>query len=285
MYLCLFSDATSLSSTSAPLSSTSTSSTSPSTSIFSSLVFPSLSLGSEEVQTLSLINDAPLSVEYEWVWIENNTVNNRPLSLREIERKGKREVEKRRERRLQLLLDREETTDRDRDRDRETQRETNRETPDLSLLRSLKREMNSSIDDNDEDNRERDTENVSCLGPFEICPTRGVISGEGLQSFQVRCHPRGSVGSGLGGAQEVLLVLMLKSVPQVAVPSIHQHQLQRQLEVRGHGEYYRLESWLYDLSVSAAVSDRDGNVNKTNKSKEGQRQRNTAAGMFELSLC
>eukprot|EP00981_Chlorochromonas_danica_P012830 scaffold5444_cov181-Ochromonas_danica.AAC.11 len=188
------------------------------------MVFQGISIGSDSNQQLVVINDTGLAVEYEWVWM-NSSIPDDSLS-----KEGQKVIRSRQS------------------EERPITGSGDDGSPDHgAMMHSLKQSLDMTKEDGNFGHS--DSENRVVEGSLEIYPARGVIAGEGAAEFQVLYAPQALEKISLQA------VLMIKSIPQAALPSPKQTAYLTNLAEQGHGQHVRLLSWLEDLASMGTVTE------------------------------
>lgn len=185
------------------------------------LNFSNVFVGTEDTQEVSISNTTGIPLEFEWIWVAPET-KDRDLTKLGQERIMRREAEE--EQHKQLLDQREAAL-------------AAGEPDPMSHLDLI------SADDylSTAGMTIASTASSAANGPFEIAPSRGVLSQDGDQSFTITYSPTSLAHS------SAKAVLMLIKVPMVALVIPGQAALLKKLSTIGHGVFIRLLSWLREI--------------------------------------
>eukprot|EP01033_Poteriospumella_lacustris_P001452 gene1452-1054_t len=206
--------------------------------VYKDLMFSHLPVGSETTQTITVINDTGLPMEYEWVWIDTKVKD------KHIHTEGQRLINKRVEEQRPLTV---QDSKPGTAQYQETQghlggAELENSIANHSLLRSIRENLEGGSD-----TQSHMSENSAKHDAFEILPARGVIAGEGAGEFKIVYAPRHPADISMRA------VMMIKGVPFPALPSEDQPKALQKLETVGHGDFARFKSWLEELATKGTV--------------------------------
>lgn len=204
---------------------------------FKDITFPDVKVGSEVAQTITVINDTGLPVEYEWVWMDTNVKD------KHLHSEGQKLIKKRMmEQRPITVQDSRAGTGRNPDQGHITGADLENSQANQSLLRSIKASMEGLGE-----TKSAMSENSARHDAFEILPARGVIAGEGAGEFKILYTPTQALNSSLRA------VMMVKSVPLASLPCPEQSDALARLSAEGHGSFVRFKSWLEELAKVGTV--------------------------------
>jgi len=194
------------------------------------LNFSHVYVGNDESQELAISNTTGIPLEYEWIWVPSET-KDRDLTKLGQERIARREAE---EKQHKELLDRREAAIAAGEPGAVAETDLAMQTTE-DLLSTAGMTVAS-------------TASSASHGPFEIAPSRGVLSADGDQNFSVTYSPASLSYS------SAKAVLMLIRVPMVSLVVPGQTVLLNKLCTSGHGVFIRLLSWLREIGQPTQYS-------------------------------
>ncbi|KAJ1432684.1 hypothetical protein B484DRAFT_24765 [Ochromonadaceae sp. CCMP2298] len=208
-------------------------------SVFKEIFFPPACVGGDQLQQVVVVNDTGLPVEYEWLWVDS--------SCADLAQQGQRQIYERE--RQQEFRHRVELTEGD---EMPPDVDTSSLLGDAPMSAKSKQNLLHSLHLSMEESGSGDLENRALGGPsevFEMSPARGVMTGDGVETFSMRFCPADL------HHRSMRAVLMVKNVPRAALPGPGQAQALESLRVEGHGKYPRARSWLEEMGSPAEVDE------------------------------
>lgn len=249
------------------------------------LFFDSANIGIEVSQEIVVSNDCDLPIEYEWVWVEDQTTD--------LLKSGERQLQKRLKKEAELFSQSLELTD----FQKSPKGKGNRPTGTLPLvpkndnfertmspplpppsagLRQIGTAMDKKLHKGDtmmmdtfllslNETESKENKNEAAVREFKISPARGILNSEGSQKFIISFNPSKMAFTSLRA------LLMVKGIPVMAIPPELSTLQVNALRPSDHGEYYRLRSWIERMGQSVNTSSKTSDK----KSKEPTYQRMT----------
>lgn len=253
------------------------------TLIAKDLFFESANIGSENNQEIVIANDSGIPIEFEWVWID--------MHVKDILKVGKQKIAERlRAEAIRTASTRSRTVkddvtlnefltlpppppttaskSRGNSASSSPAKSRDAKTPQLKNLAESTSEDDEEVrayNNNSPANHVMtsmsDTDifvpsNVATAREFELTPARGVFPSEGDCKFTISFTPTEL------NFTSMRAVLFLKGVPAASLPDPKlQPQFLQNLELEGHGSFYRLCSWIEALSSPALVNSIEKNSN------------------------
>lgn len=200
---------------------------------FPDICFKTACVDFEQVQRLVVVNDTGLSVEYEWVWVGMDCGDLHFEGQNQITHREKMSSSQQRHNAIIGSIDGNPSPDERNDLIKSVQATTGNGFSDrLNSADAVENRVRGGRSD-----------------MFEVSPARGVMSGEGVETFEVRFIPTDL------STVNMRAVMMIKSVPSAALRGPHQQSCLDKLHNEGHGKYYRCRSWIEDVGISAPVAD------------------------------
>jgi hypothetical protein len=182
----------------------------------------------EQCQNFVIANESGLSVEYEWIFPEDAITKGSMVEGEDIQIK------------------------------KDTNYENN--LPDTDIIRNdntlnlqnMTTEFQSSIDYN---------ENRIVRNGISISPAKGTFGVDGLQKFIVTYAsndtssllPLFELNASMNSDLKSSPILLLKNVPDAAIPNPAQRKHLERLSTDGHGKFYRLKSWIEEIGLDHRI--------------------------------
>lgn len=224
--------------------------------------FQPITIGSDQSQELVVINDTGVPVEYEWVFVDSDS----KFTIKDAQKK----VKIREELDLQASLGRVTTTgtgilpsakatpalensiSRDSKRSASSAKAKDKGKEDFeasAMVTAMSSSEMAALYMNENGDGDEFCSNSVLENGFQIDPARGVLSGEGAETFTVSFTPS------LLNLIQTKAVLMVKCVPYASMPNKQQDMYMKILASEGHGKFIRLRSWVEDLGEMAEVTE------------------------------
>lgn len=215
------------------------------------LFFDNVPVSSETLQTISIVNDSRVPLEYEWVLLSAS----KKLTQQQIMGMAEERINLRNVHQIESLSQNDANIER-------LEHQINDESADYMSARSDAISQVTSVHGmmfanpiyndilvpslSDHGEANHDVNRVDMAG-FSITPCRGVFAGEGLETFTVSFSPL------TNDIHNVEAVLVVKGVPNASVPNDSQKEFLDLLRSNGHGKFHRLCSWLENYSIKTKV--------------------------------
>ena len=178
----------------------------------------------EQCQNFVIANESGLSVEYEWMFPEDTTVTTKGITEE-----------------ISVEEDEVKETYQDNLRDNHISKKDN-----TLNFQNMASKFQASIDYN---------ENRIVKNGIGISPAKGTFGVDGLQKFIVT-YASNDASSSLPSNSDYQNspILLLKNVPDAAIPNPAQTQHLERLRTDGHGNFYRLKSWIEEIGSEHRIA-------------------------------
>ena len=239
------------------------------------LFFDSANIGIEVSQELVVSNDCDLPIEYEWVWVEDQTID--------LLKSGQKQIQKRLKKEADLFSQSVELQNIERSPSKNRNSNYLPSAPKNDIfdrtmspplpppsagLRQIGTAKDKKLQKSDSimmdtfllslnETESKENKNDAVVREFKISPARGILNSEGLQKFTISFTPSKMAFTSLRA------LLMVKGIPVMAIPPEISVPQVDALRLSDHGEYYRLRSWIERMGQSVNISSKNPKKSKS----------------------